>query len=176
MKLDMTPILNKRLSALDFDFELIPSEVEDACEISEEYTLLGPVRVSGRIVDIEGFMKLQADVFCEYETFCDRCLDKIESSVNFSFERTIALSRNAVCDEDGEDIIWIKEGKIDFDADAIEELSLELPIYHLCSEDCPGLCSVCGKKHDGDCGLSPKKELDHRLEIFKKLLDKNENK
>ena len=176
MKLDMTPILNKRLSALDFDFELIPSEVEDACEISEEYTLLGPVRVSGRIVDIEGFMKLQADVFCEYETFCDRCLDKIESSVDFSFERTIALSRNAVCDEDGEDIIWIKEGKIDFDADAIEELSLELPIYHLCSEDCPGLCSVSGKKHDGDCGLSPKKELDPRLEIFKKLLDKNENK
>ena len=108
MKFDMTPILNKRLSALDFDFELIPSEVEDACEISEEYTLLGPVRVSGRIVDIEGFMKLQADVFCEYETFCDRCLDKIESSVDFSFERTIALSRNAVCDEDGEDIIWIK--------------------------------------------------------------------
>ena len=176
MKLDMTPVLNKRQPALDFDFTLVPDDVEDACEISDEYVLAAPVRVSGRITDIEGYMKLKAKVECEYETFCDRCLDKIESSVSFDFERTVALSRMATADYEEDDIIWIKEGKVDFDADIIEELSLELPIYHLCSEDCPGLCSVCGKKHEGDCAKAPKKDIDPRLEIFKKLLENSEEK
>ena len=74
----------------------------------------------------------------------------------------------------GAETALIPEKEFDFDRDIIEELSLELPIYHLCNEDCPGLCSVCGKKLDGACKCSQEKEIDPRLEIFKKLLDNSE--
>ena len=97
----------------------------------------------------------------------------IAEELSFDFERTVAMNA-AKIDEDSDDIIWVKEGKVDFDADVIEELSLELPIYHLCNEDCPGLCSVCGKKLDGACTCKQEKEIDPRLEIFKKLLDNSE--
>lgn len=173
MKLDMTPVLNKRVSALDFDFTLTPETVEGACDISEEITLTSPVRVLGKITDIDGYMTLRAKISTSYETVCDRCLAPIAEELSFDFERTVAMNA-ANIDEDSDDIIWVKEGKVDFDADVIEELSLELPIYHLCSEDCPGLCSVCGKKLDGACKCSQEKEIDPRLEIFKKLLDNSE--
>ncbi len=171
MKLDMTPVLNKRMSALDFDFTLTPETVGGACDISEEITLTSPIRVLGKITDINGYMTLKAKVSASYETVCDRCLAPIADDITFDFERTIAMNAANIDDEDSDDIIWIKEGKVDFDADVIEELSLELPIYHLCSEDCPGLCSVCGKKLGGGCTCEQEKEIDPRLEIFKKLLD-----
>ncbi len=174
MKLDMTPVLNKRMSVLDFEFTLTPETVEGACDISEEITLTSPVRVLGKITDINGYMTLKAEVSVFYETVCDRCLAPIADELSFDFERTVAMNAANLEDEDGDDIIWIKEGKVDFDADVIEELSLELPIYHLCSEDCPGLCSVCGKRLDGDCKCKTEKEIDPRLEIFKKLLENSE--
>ena len=173
MKLDMTPVLNKRVSALDFDFTLTPETVEGACDISEEITLTSPIRVLGKITDIDGYMTLRATISTSYETVCDSCLAPIADELSFDFERTVAMNPANV-NEDIDDIICVKEGKVDFDADVIEELSLELPIYHLCNEDCPGLCSVCGKKLDGACKCSQEKEIDPRLEIFKKLLDNSE--
>lgn len=173
MQLDMTGLLNKRTSVLDFDFTLIPAEVEGACDISEEITLTEPVRVCGKITDINNFMMLKAVVSSAYETVCDRCLAPIAAPVSFEFQRTVAMN-SANLDEDDEDIIWVKEGKIDFDADVVEELSLELPVYHLCEEDCPGLCSVCGKRLDGACKCKKEKEIDPRLKIFEKLLDNSE--
>lgn len=174
MKLDMTPVLNKRMSVLDFEFTLTPETVEGACDISEEIELTSPIRVLGKITDINGYMTLKAEVSVSYETVCDRCLAPIADELSFNFERTVAMNAANLEDEDGDDIIWIKEGKVDFDADVIEELSLELPIYHLCSEDCPGLCSVCGKRLDGECKCKTEKEIDPRLEIFKKLLENSE--
>ena len=174
MKLDMTPVLNKRVSALDFDFTLTPETVEGACDISDEIELTSPIRVLGKITDINGYMTLDAKVSVSYETVCDRCLAPLSDELDFDFKRTVAMNAANLDEDECDDIIWIKEGKIDFDADVIEELSLELPIYHLCSEDCPGLCSVCGKKLDGACKCSEKKEIDPRLEIFKKLLENSE--
>ncbi len=172
MKLDLTALLNKRKSAIDFDFTLIPSEVEGACEISDEITLVSPVRVCGKITDINGYMMLSAEVSASYETVCDRCLTPISDDISFPYKRTVALSSRGLDDTDEDEIIWIKEGNIDFDADVVEELSLELPSYHLCEEDCPGLCPVCGGRLDGTCKCKKEKEIDPRLEIFKKLLEK----
>lgn len=174
MKLDMTPLLNKRRSALDFDFTLNPDTVENACGLPEGIRLTEPVRVTGKVTDLNGYMSLNAAVSTRYEAECDRCLAPVGAPISFELARTVALNPADAEGEDDYDIIWIKEGKIDFDCDVIEELSLELPIYHLCSDDCPGLCPVCGKRLDGSCKCKAEKEIDPRLEIFKKLLDKTD--
>jgi len=48
------------------------------------------------------------------------------------------------------------------------------PMRLLCSEDCRGLCDKCGKpRRLGDCGCN-KKEIDPRLAILQKWVDKPE--
>jgi uncharacterized protein len=51
---------------------------------------------------------------------------------------------------------------------------LSLPIKRLCSEQCPGLCGICGKKlSEGECGCEIE-NVDPRLEILRTLLDREE--
>ena len=174
MKIDLTPILNRRVPVIDFDFTLSPSDVSDAPDISEEIVLTEDISVRGRISDNDGYMMLRADVSVPYETVCDRCLEKICDYADFEFVRFVTVSNAALEGIDEDEMLTVKEGGIDFDRDIIEELSLELPVYHLCEDDCPGLCSVCGKRLDGACSCKKEKEIDPRMETFKKLLENME--
>ena len=68
-----------------------------------------------------------------------------------------------------------EDGTVDIDADIAEAFLLELPMRHLCKEDCPGLCPKCGKRlAEGDCGCKNEKEIDPRLKVLQKLLEKPE--
>ena len=171
MKIDLTPVLNRRVPVIDFDFSLSPDSVPEAPEISEEITLTEDISVKGRISDNDGYMKLTADVSVPYETVCDRCLARIEGLAEFEFVRYVAVSSRTLEGVDEDELLIVKEGGIDFDREIIEELSLELPVYHLCDEDCPGLCSVCGKRLDSECSCKKEKEIDPRMETFQKLLE-----
>ena len=76
-------------------------------------------------------------------------------------------------DADDEDILTMTNGTVEIDADIVEALVLELPMRHVCREDCPGLCPKCGKRlADGDCGCKNEKEIDPRLKVLQKLLEK----
>ena len=175
MKIDLTPILNRRVPVIDFEFTLSPKDVADAPDISDEITLTEDIRVYGKVADKDGYMFLSCEVSVEYETVCDRCLAKLTDFAELEFVRYVTVSSRALEGIDEDEMLTVKEGGIDFDRDIIEELSLELPVYHLCDEDCPGLCSVCGKKLNSECSCKKEKEIDPRMETFKKLLE-NMNK
>ena len=172
MKLDLTALLNKRMPKADFDFTVDPSSVEGAAGFAEDIALTGDIRVCGSITDNNGYMALEATVSADYKTVCDRCLKGLTGHIEFPFGRIVRVSASEDGGEDEDELLYVSEGVIDFDRDVIEELSLELPIYHLCSEDCPGLCPVCGKRLDGSCVCEKTKETDPRMETFRKLLDK----
>lgn len=174
MKIDLTPILNRRVPVINFDFCLSPEAVPDAPDISDEYVLTKDISVKGSVSDKDGYMMLRCDVSVPYETVCDRCLTKLTGLADFEFVRFVTVSSNALEGIDEDEMLTVKEGGIDFDRDIIEELSLELPVYHLCDEDCPGLCSVCGKDLRGGCSCKKEKEIDPRMETFKKLLENME--
>ena len=80
MKIDLTPILNRRVPVINFDFELSPDAVIDAPEISEEITLTEDISVKGRISDNDGYMLLSAAVSVPYETACDRVVEIIDEN------------------------------------------------------------------------------------------------
>ena len=172
MKLDLTALLNKRMPKADFDFTVDPSSVEGAAGFPEDIALTGDIRVCGSITDNNVYMALEATVSADYKTVCDRCLKGLTGHIEFPFGRIVRVSASEDGGEDEDELLYVSEGGIDFDRDVIEELSLELPIYHLCSEDCPGLCPVCGKRLDGSCVCEKTKETDPRMETFRKLLDK----
>ena len=85
------------------------------------------------------------------------------------------MSDDGEWDGELDDVMYVTDARIIPDADVIEEVSLELPVFLLCSEDCPGLCQKCGHRlKDGDCGCKEEKEINPKLAILKKLLENQE--
>ena len=58
----------------------------------------------------------------------------------YDFEHVVVQSVNAENDE----YIVAENEKVDVNKIALSDLVLELPTKMLCSEDCKGLCPVCG--------------------------------
>ena len=63
------------------------------------------------------------------------------------------------------------DGKtIDLDPVVREQVLLALPVTVVCSEDCKGLCAVCGQDlNEQDCGHGKVKEVDVRLAKLKDI-------
>ena len=60
--------------------------------------------------------------------------------------------------------------KLDVDGLIYSEVVVNLPMKHLCKDDCEGICPKCGKDlNEGDCGC-PAKEIDPRLQALADLL------
>lgn len=86
---------------------------------------------------------------------CSRCLEKFEQEIEISIDEEIEFEE--IDDPNHYDITEI----------LIENIILSLPIKYLCSEDCQGLCSVCGinlNQKDCDCETET---LDPRLAKLK---------
>ena len=175
MRIDLTRLLEGKTSELPIDYTFTPGE--DCAVLPHGITLAAPIRVTGKIRDNHGYMSLTATAAADYETECDRCLAPISTSLTFSIERLIETKGNHAAPEefeaDDEDILTVVNGAVDIDADIAEALILELPMRHLCEENCPGLCPKCGKRlAEGDCGCKNEKEIDPRLKVLQKLLEK----
>ena len=177
MRIDLTQLLEGKCREMNVEYSYMPDD--SGVLLPNEITLTAPVQVQCRVTDQHGCLTLTASASASYNTVCDRCLDPISASVTFSIKRLIGTSSsgsNAECEEDCEDD-WIplNGGSVEIDGEITEALALELPLYHLCRPDCPGLCPTCGKRlADGDCGCASKKEIDPRLAILQKLLEKPE--
>lgn len=174
MKIDLSSLLSKREPAVAFSFSLDPDKTEDAAILPEEVTLADGIKVSGKVSDCSGYFSLRATVSAEYTTVCDRCLAPISDRVEFPYERIVVsgMADLEAIGVDEEDVLFVRDGGVDADREIIEEMCLEMPVYHLCEEDCPGLCDKCGQRLDGFCTCKNEKEIDPRLESFQKLLEK----
>ena len=147
-------------------------DVEDAPQLPDDIALCAPIHVVGDVIDNDGYMALRAKVNADYATVCDRCLDPLEGTVSFPLDRIVTTGSAAIENLDEDDIIWVKEGGIDFDREVLETVTLELPVYHLCCDDCPGLCDTCGKKSAAAVPAEKKKKLIQEWKYFKNYLIK----
>lgn len=189
MKIDICELMNRRADRINFSYDFDPRHTDVECVLMPEDVVIpdGGIHVEGSVTDILGCMTFRADIKVKYTTACARCLDEVEGNVELRIERMILTDGagggelEPDYDSDGEwngvleDVLYVNEARIIPDADIMEEISLELPPFTLCSPDCPGLCPKCGKRlADGPCGCKDEKEIDPRLEILRKLLEKEE--
>ena len=168
MIIDLNPMLRGEISSLDVEFSLAP-ELIDGVTFNED------AKVFGKITDSAGYMRLELKAELPYVSECARCLERVEGVFSLDFDRTVVaegtLSEEKL-EENVDEYIVLDNGMLYPDDAVREELLLEFPKKLLCSEDCQGLCPMCGKpKKTGDCGCKTK-EIDPRLAVLKKLLDK----
>lgn len=175
MAIDMQPMLSGEVSRIGLDYTFSLTDGEYPFDIGVDGVVFSkPVQVTGEIVNMAGYIRLTAQAEVEYDTECARCLEPLHSTFSVELERTV-VNEGELCntpEEEADDYIEIVGTKLDLDPVIAEELMMSFPTKELCKEDCKGLCPKCGKNlNEGECGCV-KKEIDPRLAILQKLLEK----
>jgi len=165
MIIDINPILKGEKTELRLDYTL---NIEDDLE---DISFPGAFDVNGFVKDMAGYITLELKANVKYDTFCARCLAPISETKDISFVKTVITDEASLQNEDNDDYIISRDGMIDADESLIEQILLELPIKHLCKEDCKGLCPKCGADlnvTECNCDTS---EPDPRFDVLRKLLE-----
>ncbi|MGI5985447.1 MAG: DUF177 domain-containing protein [Clostridiales bacterium] len=166
MRLNLCEIIEIPDSSLPFSCELETERL--SCPAIKSFLKApyaeGEIRNTAGVLTLTGTIK--ADMVCN----CDRC------SVEFRCYKELPLKVKIAADlsdEDNPEIFPLDGNWLDL-SDVLETcFILNMEAKFLCSEDCAGLCSSCGKNlNDGPCGC--KKEIDPRLAVLGQLLDKKD--
>lgn len=132
------------------------------------YTVPKPVRVCFSAVLEESAVHLTLVITAEVHAECARCLDPIVRE--FRVEREFYVREMEWLQEDQE-LPFTQDGRLDLRELAYTELVLEVPSVLLCSENCEGLCPVCGCRKPCACKHETNGPVDERLSILKQLLN-----
>ncbi|MDF2590949.1 MAG: hypothetical protein K0S75_415 [Clostridia bacterium] len=123
--------------------------------------------VRGNAVNYAGKIEIEFEVSAKVMLMCSRCIENYVEDINISSNH-IFVKEGFQTDEEQE----IYNGdEIDLTEIVLNEIAAELPMKPLCTTDCKGLCSVCGKnKNQAECGCKAD-EIDSRLQVLQKLLE-----
>jgi len=148
----------------DFDFASVDLVEEDAVFLKPVHGEL-TVRKIGEELWIKGRIKTCLSFICS------RCLMPYEFPVDSKFDlvyfpEELDVVKEELEDDDINKLFYCSQ-QINIREVVLEQLNLTFPAKPLCSEDCEGMCPVCGKiRKEGRCGCVVK-ESDPRLEKLK---------
>lgn len=131
-------------------------------EISLELTL----SITGSLITAHGNVRARLAMSCA------RCLEPFDRDVEGLFDVVIRRGKDGLLLEDEDDVpAFVGDEWVAFDTPVREALILSIPIKPLCSEECQGLCPLCGTNlNESTCGCA-REPTDARWEGLKTLLD-----
>ena len=164
MIIDLKHIFVTDNSAFPLRYALDLSDIE----YMGEYPLKKPVEIVGEIVNKASLVRLEAEIRFEFDALCDRCGTRTAKQHILKVSKSLATS---IAGEESDTIITVPDMKLDLDELLYGETVTNLPMKHLCSDDCKGLCPKCGKNlNEGECGCE-RREIDPRLRALADLLN-----
>lgn len=167
MELDLKRIAVTDGAAIPFSYDADLTQEE----MNGEYPFRTPVHIEGKVQNHLGVLKLHATANALYETRCARCLAPVKKDLGATCD--MILSGDAQSD-DRDDIYLLESDSIELNDIVIPTLLLEVDFAYYCKPDCKGLCPKCGKDlNEGPCGCDGR-EIDSRLAVLQKLLDKED--
>jgi uncharacterized protein len=135
--------------------------------LSESVVAAEGVRAVGEVRNGAGRIVLSAELSAVLRCVCARCLREFEMPAELRVEATLTREEDAGIEDDGQYVI---AGDLaDLDEIFVTEFVLNAEYRVLCSEDCKGLCEICGADlNDGPCGCQ--RAPDPRLAVLGRLL------
>ena len=169
MNLDLTKLLAGSTNSMDFDYKLTREDCEQLAQDFPKTEFDYPIVLSGKISSCEdGTYDVELSSRIGYSEPCARCAEPAHAELIIYIENK-AIRGNKI--EESEDYLFIKNREIDIITPFFEQIVLEYPQYGiLCSDDCKGLCPVCGinlNKKSCNCRA---KTVDPRLANLSELL------
>lgn len=167
IKIKVSNLANGRY---DFDFEGKASDLD----IPEPYA--GNFNTDIALNKFDNQIILNVDTGIPANFICDRCAREFQSVIKSNFKLVYLFRANYVESEnEKEEVVYLHpdNDKIDLDKDVRDYAILAIPMKKLCSDDCKGLCTKCGKNlNDGPCNCT-EIIVDPRWEPIQKLKTKN---
>lgn len=161
MRINIKQLRNGSLREKRFEFTADISEIEE--------TVSKPITISGEITNRAGVLLLSMTMEGERNLVCDRCAKEFSRITSVPFESCIV---DHLDNEDDEDyFIVCEDDELDVEELAISMFILGFERKILCSEDCKGLCQICGANLNEQACNCKDESIDPRLEILKQLLD-----
>jgi len=172
LKLDITSIIKNNGGIINFRMQ---DYLEDLKTGLGTVSYKSPVEFDGSVANNNGMLILKGLAKVGYETFCDRCGERIERELAVTIDEGIIEKSETVDDTAGEsdDDRFTYSGNIlELDRILADYLLTSTPMSHKCREDCPGLCPEQAEEnddesHDGNGSDS----VDSRFEVLKGFFD-----
>ncbi len=142
--------------------------------VEENAVFLEPVHAELMVTKIGEGIFIKGKITTCLSFVCCRCLVPFEFPVNSRFDlvylpEDLEGMKEHLEDEDINKLFYYGS-KIDIEEVVLEQLNLVFPPKPLCSQDCQGICPVCGKViESGECSCETKSS-DPRLEKLKSLI------
>lgn len=170
MKLDITSIIKDNGGSIRISQT---ESLEDLESNLGTVTFTSPVDFSGSVTNNNGMLVLRGHARVSYSTVCDRCGKKIEQELAIPINEDIIEKSQAEADESLKDDRFTYSGNVlELDRILADCLITSVPMVHVCREDCPGLCPLCGAemKEEG-CDCKKDAPTDSRFEALKGFFD-----
>lgn len=156
--------------------EISLSETSEYLQLSSEF--FGNVDLNCKMDKSSHQIVLSCNAVAGAHFMCDRCNSEYDAPVNFNFQTIYMFSKEYISDDDAQENVHFlspEKTTIDLSGDVREFALLSLPMKKLCSEDCKGLCSKCGKNlNEGQCDCVTD-EINPVWEPLQKLKNKLNN-
>ena len=142
---------------------------------------IGPmeVRLEGKVRPVGDHYLVDGRTSASGKVSCGRCLEPVVWQMDSTFDLEVALAETApldpelTLDEADLDVVFLEELLLDLERLAIEQVLLEMPIRVLCSEECAGLCPLCGANRNVEDACRCEPEADPRWAALKDLAGKD---
>ena len=163
MQLDLRRLFEGDEQILPFVFALDLSDVQQW----GDRPFQAPVKISGQATNRAGIVTVRYAADYLLSGNCARCLEPVEQKKHQEFTHTVVRKLNQQQDDD---YIVCEDGVLDLDTVAQDDILLELPIRMLCSEDCKGLCPICGcNLNKEQCSCQQPEWKGRRIKAFDNL-------
>ncbi len=161
-------------------------KISNLSDGSHQFRFVEPVNTLGLELPFEGSIEVDVEINKAHNQLildssilvntvfeCDRCTASFSKALRTNYEMVYMLGVNPV-ESESDNIAYLsaEADSIDISDDVRDFTILAVPMKKLCSEDCKGLCSRCGKNlNEDDCTCS-KDETDARWRPLMELKNK----
>ena len=175
LKLDITSIIKNSGSTIHISEKEF---FEDLGTGIGTVDFTGPVEFKGSVTNFNGMLILKGIARVNYSTVCDRCGEKIDRELAVDIDEDIVEKAQAgdgaeeKAREAEDDRFAFSGNVLELDRILVDCIVTNLPMTHLCRENCPGLCPVCGRRIKGEsCECEHQHPVDPRFEALKGFFD-----
>ena len=146
MFIDISDILKENGLSKEVKLQISAADcgIQDPeCDFTE------PLSVAVEFTNINGLIRVKGNICAAYDACCARCLEPIQRTIEKNIDEEVLNARTAIAEEDA----YQYTGKeVDLGCIVHDAVLLNMPIRHLCAEDCKALCPRCGRNlNQGDC-------------------------
>ena len=166
MLLNLSDVLGEHHKTIERE---IPVEMDSIIHEASSYPILSKEPLSLKIEHIKGReLLITGKGRLVLEIPCDRCLEPVETELVLDFAKSVDLDvPDGEQPEELDETNYIDGYELDAEQLICNEVLIGWPTKILCSNDCKGICNVCGQNlNQGACSCEDT-SLDPRMSVIR---------